>query len=99
MTQTLIRSERGISYIVSLEAKGSDCVCKWLVVKPICLSTDDGSADSHVMEYIELCCNIQLEKIKYGDIEENAEKRNIGGELWNSVVLYKKEGKQASIDM
>ena len=27
--------------IVSLETKGSNCECKWLVVKPLCLATDD----------------------------------------------------------
>ena len=26
---------------MSSEAKGSNCVCKWRVVKPFCLSTDD----------------------------------------------------------
>ena len=25
---------------ISSKAKGADCICKWLVVKPFCLSTD-----------------------------------------------------------
>ena len=29
-----------IVYIISLEAKSCNCICKWMVVKPFCLSTD-----------------------------------------------------------
>ena len=30
-----------IMHFINLEAKGSNCVCQWLAVKPFCLSTDD----------------------------------------------------------
>ena len=34
---------KGKGIHVSLEAKGSNCVCKWLVVQSLCLSTDEMS--------------------------------------------------------
>ena len=55
---------RGGQNIISSEAKGSNCVCKWLIVKSLCLSTDDmvintahfwtSSDSSHIQKQIHI---------------------------------------------
>ena len=51
-------------YIVSLEAKGSNYLCKWLVPKPFCLSTDDlyGMCRRYCLDCILYVLKVQTNK-------------------------------------